>query len=116
MEAAAGFEPKLTLEKASVFGWVSEVLGHSDPSITLRTYAHALPAGDDELDFVPLVGAHANRKTAPHALHKILELYGEIGARDRDRTGDPQLGKAKKTQEVTASCAQGSASDCNAMQ
>jgi hypothetical protein len=26
-------------------------LGHSDPSITLRTYAHALPAQEGDLEF-----------------------------------------------------------------
>ncbi len=44
----------LALEAGRSVKWLAEVLGHADPTITLKTYAHVLPAGDDALDFVPL--------------------------------------------------------------
>ena len=31
--------------------WVAEVLGHSNPAFTLRTYAHALPVDEADLAF-----------------------------------------------------------------
>ena len=31
--------------------WVAEQLGHSNPEITLRTYAHALPVDEADLSF-----------------------------------------------------------------
>jgi hypothetical protein len=32
--------------------WVSQVLGHQDPSLTLRTYAHVLERENDDMDFL----------------------------------------------------------------
>ncbi len=44
----------LALEAGRSIKWVADVLGHADPTITLRTYAHALNVESDGLDFVPL--------------------------------------------------------------
>ena len=44
----------LALEAGRSIKWLADVLGHSDPTVTLRTYAHALPTTADALDFVPL--------------------------------------------------------------
>jgi hypothetical protein len=32
--------------------WVSQVLGHHDPALTLRTYAHVLERENDDLGFL----------------------------------------------------------------
>ena len=31
--------------------WVAEQLGHANPELTLRVYAHALPVAEDDLAF-----------------------------------------------------------------
>jgi len=36
----------LALEAGRLVTWVSAVLGHADPSFTMRVYAHAIPGGD----------------------------------------------------------------------
>ena len=50
----------MALEAGRSIKWLSEVLGHADPMITLRTYAHALPTTEDDLDFIP-IGKSTNR-------------------------------------------------------
>ena len=40
------------LEAGRSVHWVADVLGHSNPSITLETYAHVLPRTKDEMDFL----------------------------------------------------------------
>lgn len=42
----------LALESGRNIKWVAEILGHSDPTITLRTYAHAMHKADDDLGFL----------------------------------------------------------------
>ena len=32
--------------------WVSQVLGHQDPALTLRTYAHVLERDNDDMGFL----------------------------------------------------------------
>ena len=57
----------LALESGRNIKWVAEILGHSDPTITLRTYAHAMHKDDDDMDFLSNSrGESANRpRTAP---------------------------------------------------
>jgi len=43
----------LALEAGRSVRWVADVLGHADPSFTLRVYAHAVRRSDEGLDFVP---------------------------------------------------------------
>ena len=40
------------LEGGRLIKWVQERLGHSSAELTLRTYTHLMPSGDDELDFL----------------------------------------------------------------
>ncbi|HME70608.1 MAG TPA: tyrosine-type recombinase/integrase, partial [Myxococcota bacterium] len=42
----------LALEAGRSVRWVAEQLGHSDPALTLRVYAHALRATEADLGFV----------------------------------------------------------------
>ena len=46
---------------------LAEILGHSDPTITLRTYAHAMHKDDDDMGFLagPARGESANRPEPP---------------------------------------------------
>lgn len=44
----------MALEAGRSVKWLADVLGHADPTITLRTYAHALPTEAGALDFVPV--------------------------------------------------------------
>ncbi len=57
----------LALESGRNIKWVAEILGHFDPTITLRTYAHAMHKDDDDLGFLAKPrGESANRpKTGP---------------------------------------------------
>ena len=41
--------------------WVQERLGHSSAELTLRTYMHLMPSGDDELDFLSNVEPDRDR-------------------------------------------------------
>jgi len=42
----------LALEAGKSVRWVADQLGHSDPALTLRVYAHALPTDPGDLAFV----------------------------------------------------------------
>ena len=43
----------LALSAGKSVRWVADMLGHSDPQITLRVYAHALPSDSADLSFLP---------------------------------------------------------------
>ena len=43
--------------------WVADVLGHADPALTLRVYAHAMPAEHGDLAFADF--ASTNLGDAP---------------------------------------------------
>ena len=45
----------LALEAGRSVKWVAEQLGHADPMITLRTYAHVMPTEESDLGFLDLV-------------------------------------------------------------
>ena len=36
--------------------WVADQLGHANPELTLRTYAHVLPDREEDLSFADFVG------------------------------------------------------------
>jgi len=42
----------LALEAGRLVTWVSAVLGHADPSFTMRVYAHAIPDDHPDLGFL----------------------------------------------------------------
>ena len=59
----------MALDSGRSIKWVAEILGHSDPTITLRTYAHAMCRDGDDMGFLagPARGESVNRpRTAPN--------------------------------------------------
>ena len=50
----------LSLESGKSVKWVSQQLGHRDTSLTLNTYAHALPDEETDLAFLPVASAGAD--------------------------------------------------------
>jgi hypothetical protein len=42
----------LAIEGRRSIMWVSQVLGHHDPALTLRTYAHVLERENDDMGFL----------------------------------------------------------------
>ena len=52
--------------------WVCDQLGHADPAITMRVYAHAMPREESDLSFAEF-GGDAKRR------HTALETESEIG-------------------------------------
>jgi hypothetical protein len=53
--------------------WVSQQLGHRDASLTLNTYAHALPDEEYDLSYLPEAGAGTNRHSAG-TKHKLRSV------------------------------------------
>ncbi len=62
----------LALESGRSIKWVAEILGHSDPTLTLRTYAHAMHKDGDDLSFLAAPrGESADRpRTVPNRPRK----------------------------------------------
>ncbi len=46
----------LALESGKSVRWVADQLGHADPAITLRVYAHAIPEAETDLSFADFAG------------------------------------------------------------
>jgi len=42
----------MAIESGRNIKWVAVILGHSDPTITLRTYAYAMHKDNDDLGFL----------------------------------------------------------------
>ena len=103
----------LALAAGRSIRWVAEQLGHANPELTLRVYAHALPVTEADLAFADFGGAPSapeRRSTAPDgtsvsAIAEATKAAGGAitltrggasrihGARDGNRTRDPRLGK-----------------------
>jgi len=52
------------LQAGKPIKWVASQLGHGDPSVTLRTYAHAMPEDNEDLSFT-ILGGSIRPQTAP---------------------------------------------------
>ncbi len=52
----------LSLEGGKSVKWVSQQLGHRSATLTLDTYAHALPDEETNLSYLPYLGAGADRR------------------------------------------------------
>jgi integrase len=72
--------------------WVAAQLGHADPALTLRVYAHAMRDEETDLAFadfgVPLEGpidTHGRPQTAPCLRDRVRELraHGKKASRER---------------------------------
>ena len=81
------------LEAGRNIRWVADQLGHADPSLTLRVYAHAVREGETDLSFADF-GGPKRPYTAPAKIDADVEsrnsakTNGDPGA---IRTHDPQL-------------------------
>jgi len=64
----------LALRAGKSVRWVADVLGHADPALTLRVYAHALGDEEHDLGFLDF-GAPGRPQTAPRA-ENIRETEG----------------------------------------
>ena len=92
------------LEAGKSIRWVSEVLGHANPELTLRVYAHVLRDEEEDLSFLDFEGAaerrqqtatNGNKRGGPNrgGSAKRLVPKRKHGAGNGTRTRDPQLGK-----------------------
>ena len=63
----------LSLESGKSVKWVSQQLGHKSATLTLDTYAYALPDEETDLSFLPNLGAGADRRWAG-ASHKLSSV------------------------------------------
>ncbi len=63
--------------------WVADLLGHADPALTLRVYAHAMPEDDTDLSFAEFGDGTGRHYTAPALGDGIPEIanYPESMAR-----------------------------------
>ena len=56
----------LALQAGRSVKWLADALGHADPGVALRTYAHAMPTTDEDLDFLSDLG-----RTQTHAAETV---------------------------------------------
>jgi hypothetical protein len=57
--------------------WVSQVLGHQDPVLTLRTYAHVLERENDDLRFFDREEGRVEPAPNPFVPGKVLTMSPE---------------------------------------
>ena len=55
----------MALQSGKSVRWVADVLGHSDPALTLRVYAHAMREEEADLGFAEFEDGTARHQTAP---------------------------------------------------
>jgi hypothetical protein len=77
------------LEAGRSIRWVADVLGHADPSLTLRTYAHALRSREDDLSFAEFGGT----QTAPDGTKRHLQRQ-RLAAADPSPESEERPGNA----------------------
>jgi len=98
----------LALEAGKSIRWVADQLGHSDPALTLRVYAHALPTEPGDLGFVDFGPSRALSSDGPGRPYtaprpdgdtvvsgddpgNLAESKENTGAPGGIRTPDPQV-------------------------
>jgi len=75
----------LALAAGRSIRWVAEQLGHANPELTLRVYAHALPIEESDLAFADF-GGPGRPYTAPDSTDEIRDANSP-GLSDRGRSG-----------------------------
>ena len=98
---------------------LSSIPGHSKVTTTMNVYTYVVALTDHDLSFVPGNGCNKSQSAISPCRMRYMALIEEEsekpkphnrsggwslevnGARDRVRTGDPQLGKLTEGPEVT---------------
>ncbi len=105
----------LALASGKSIRWVAEQLGHADPALTLRVYAHVLPEDEVDLSFADFSvskrlypapaseDAHSESRNPPNFLAPPARLERATPGLGK-RTGAPQLYEVKG-EIATAPCA-----------
>ncbi len=94
----------LALQSGKSVRWVADQLGHADPALTLRTYAHALPEDEPDLSFVDFssteggadrAGGVTKRRYASPPLDEPSDYDAQLpdltGGPSGTRTPDPRV-------------------------
>ena len=95
--------------------WVAAQLGHANPELTLRVYAHVLREEEEDLSFLDYESEAASGGTRRHQAscggrseksdrRNSSSEKAKLGARDRTRTGDNHVGNVELYQ-LSYSCA-----------
>ena len=84
----------LALQSGKSVRWVADQLGHADPALTLRTYAHALPEDEPDLSFVDFSSAEGSAArsggvTKRRYASPPLDVPSDYDAQLPDFTGGP---------------------------
>ncbi len=70
----------LALRAGQSIRWIAEQLGHSDPAITLRIYAHVLPDEGEDLGFLDFTAScSASNSRATGGDGARVKLRGDSG-------------------------------------
>ena len=70
----------LALRAGKSIRWIAEQLGHSDPAITLRIYAHVLPDEGEDLGFLDFgTGRSTSGSMTTGQVGALVELRGKGG-------------------------------------
>ena len=88
----------MALEAGKNIRWVADQLGHADPAMTLRVYAHAMKREEEDLSFVEF-GLAKPRYTSlalPPENDESRNPPGIIGRPWGARTPDPRIKRRKK--------------------
>ena len=68
----------MALQAGKSLRWVARQLGHADPALTLRVYAHALPEEERDLGFADFQAIASSAK--PHQTSPALSVHVADGA------------------------------------
>jgi len=89
----------LALASGKSVRWVADQLGHADPALTLRVYAHVIPNDEQDLSFLDFDGSErlypAPTNTTGREDENVISTTGRTdtgigGVSDGDRTRDLQ--------------------------
>ena len=72
----------MALQAGKNIRWVADQLGHADPALTLRVYAHAMPEDETDLSFADFsVPGRPNTALPDSDFDEDLGNYSEYMAR-----------------------------------